>query len=175
MWAKVFETESPSQADLHHLVSDDAAVPGNLGPVPNANAVTEIEWQILQTDTMNPSANELSSSKQMGNGNESVTRRYEFYKYVGPYDINSSDGPNTGTNEALCASVGPDGIHGVGINAGIDCIEHGTGITDAVIEKFDFKIELVNVTVFETRDCCARYSVLGKEKTPPVHIVENWE
>ena len=48
----------------------------------------------------------------MGSGNESVTRRYEFYKYVGPYDINTPDGPNTGTNEALCASVGADGVHG---------------------------------------------------------------
>lgn len=113
VWAKVFETESSSQADLEHLVADDVAVPGNLGPVPNPNAVTEIEWQILQTDTMNPTANELSSpAKQMGAGNESVTRRYEFYKYVGPYDINSADGPNTGTNEALCASVGADGVHG---------------------------------------------------------------
>ena len=123
VWAKIFETESPSQADLGHLVSDDAAVPGNLGPVPNANAITETAWQILQTDTQNPSVNELASSKQMGQGNESVTRRYEFYKYVGPYDINSSDGPNTGTNEAICASVGPDGVHGVGINAGfgVDC------------------------------------------------------
>ena len=123
VWAKVFETESETQADLHHLVSDDVAVPGNLGPVPNPNAVTEIEWQILQTDAMNPTANELSSSRQMGNGHESVTRRYEFYKYVGPYEINTSDGPNTGTNEALCAAVGPDGIHGVGFNAGanIDC------------------------------------------------------
>jgi hypothetical protein len=112
VWARVFETESPSQADLHHLVSDDPAVPGNLGSTPNPNAVTEIEWQILQTDTMNPSVNELTSERQMGNGNESVTRRYEFYKYVGPYDINSADGPKTGTNEALCASVGPDGVTG---------------------------------------------------------------
>ena len=112
VWAKVFETESPNAADLEHLVADDVAVPGNLGPVPNPNAVTEIEWQILQTDTKNPSANELQSSKQMGNGNESVTRRYEFYKYVGPYDINSADGPGTGTNEALCAAVGADGVHG---------------------------------------------------------------
>jgi hypothetical protein len=114
VWAKVFETESPDKADLEHLVADDVAVPGNLGPVPNPNAVTEIEWQILQTDTMNPTANELASSKQMGNGNESVTRRYEFYKYVGPYEVNSSDGPQTGTNEALCAAVGADGIHGLG-------------------------------------------------------------
>jgi hypothetical protein len=112
VWAKVFETESSDHADLERLVADDVAVPGNLGPVPNPNAVTEIEWQILQTDRMNPSVNELTSSKQMGNGNESVTRRYEFYKYVGPYDINSSDGANTGTNEALCASVGADGVYG---------------------------------------------------------------
>ena len=123
VWAKVFETESPNAADLHHLVSDDEAVPGNLGLVPNPNAVTEIAWQILQTDKMNPTKNELSSGKQIGNGNESVTRRYEFYKYVGPYEINSSDGPNTGTNEALCARVGADGTHGSGVNAGagIDC------------------------------------------------------
>ena len=114
VWAKVFETESPNQANLDHLVSDDVAVPGNLGPVPNPNTVTEIAWQILQTDTMNPTVNELTSSRQMGNGNESVTRRYEFYKYVGPYDINGAapDSLNTGTNEALCASVGADGVHG---------------------------------------------------------------
>lgn len=123
VWAKVFETESADQADLHHLVSDNVDVPGNLGPVANPNAVTEIEWQILQTDTMNPTANELSSSRQMGAGNESVTRRYEFYKYVGPYEIDSSDGPNTGTNEAICSTVGLDGVHGAGFNAGhgIDC------------------------------------------------------
>jgi len=67
-------------------VADDVAVPGNLGSVPNPNAVTEIEWQILQTDTMNPSVNELRSEKQVGNGKESVTRRYEFYKYLGRFD-----------------------------------------------------------------------------------------
>jgi hypothetical protein len=123
VWAKVYETESPDPADLHHLVSDDPAVPGNLGPVPNPNAVTEIEWQILQTDTQNPTKNELALERQMGNGNESVTRRYEFYQYVGPYDVNSSDGPNTGTNEAICTSVAADGVHGVGIHAstGTDC------------------------------------------------------
>ncbi len=112
VWAKVFETESSEAAELEHLVADDVAVPGNLGPVPNPDTVTEIEWQILQTDSMNPTVNELKSEKQIGNGKESVTRRYEFYKYVGPYEINSSDGANTGTNEALCARVGADGVHG---------------------------------------------------------------
>ena len=129
VWAKVFETEASDTAALEHLVADDVAVPGNLGPVPNPNAVTEIEWQILQTDTMNPSANELTSSKQVGDGNESVTRRYEFYKYVGPYDINSPDGANTGTNEALCASVGADGTHG---GAGVVTVYDANGAPSSV-------------------------------------------
>jgi hypothetical protein len=119
VWAKVFETESSDHADLEHLVADDVAVPGNLGAVPNPNAVTEIEWQILQTDTMNPSVNEL----------ESVTRRYEFFKYVGPYDINSPDGANTGTNEALCASVGADRVHG---GAGIVTVYDTNGTPSSV-------------------------------------------
>lgn len=122
VWAKVYETESPDPAELDRLVSDDEAVPGNLGPVPNPNAITEIEWQILQTDSGNPTKNELASEKPMGEGNESVTRRYEFYQYVGPYDLDSSDGPNTGTNEALCTSVAADGLHGDGVkDSGLDC------------------------------------------------------
>lgn len=111
-WAKVFETESESPAELHHLVSDDASVPGNFGDVQPPNSVTELSWQILQTDTMNPSVNELAIDRPAGTGKVSVTRRYEFYKYVGPYDVNSPDGPGTGTNEALCAAVGADDLHG---------------------------------------------------------------
>lgn len=80
--------------------------------------MTEIEWQILQTDSKNPSKNELASSRRMGEDKKSVTRRYEFYKYVGPYAIDSNDGPNTGSNEIVCDKVAPDGIHGVGVNEG---------------------------------------------------------
>ena len=131
VWAKVYETESPDKADLEHLVADDPAVPGNLGPVPNPNAITEIEWQILQTDTAHPNANELKSERQMGNGNESVTRRYEFFKYIGPYDVNSPDGANTGTNEALCPSVGADNVHG---GAGSATIYGANGQVVSVID-----------------------------------------
>ncbi len=117
VWAKVFETESADTGDLDHLTSDDPAVPGNEGPVQPPNAVTEIEWQILQTDSMNPTANELTSERALGTGNESVTRRYEFYKYIGLYDTN----PDGGSNEALCANVAADGQHGTLGNNGIDC------------------------------------------------------
>ena len=121
VWAKVFETESPNPADLDHLTSDDPSVPGNDGPIPNPNTVTEIEWQILQTDSMNPTANELKSERALGTGNESVTRRYEFYKYVGVYDVGPPGG-EPGTNEALCPHVAADGIHGTpSATGGLDC------------------------------------------------------
>ena len=61
VWAKVYETESAEPAELERLVSDDENVPGNLGAIPNPDAVTEIEWQILQTDAGNPTKNELAS------------------------------------------------------------------------------------------------------------------
>lgn len=111
-WAKVLETESAEPGVLKDLVSDSDRVPGNKGPNGNPpNTVTEFEWQVLQTDTKNPAVNELAIDKPMGAGNENVTRRYEFYKYIGPYDLYEADG-QPGTNEALCSKVGPDGSHG---------------------------------------------------------------
>ena len=124
VWAKVFETESQDKADLDHLVADDPAVPGNLGGVQPPNTITETEWQILQTDKMHPSANELKFERQMGMDNQSVTRRYEFYKYFGPYEINTSDGPCTGTNEALCAAADPNNIP-FGVGAAVTYDEFG--------------------------------------------------
>ena len=111
VWAKVMETESANPGKLDNLVSDDPSVPGNKGPVQPPNTVAEFEWQILQTDTQNPTANELAIDKPLGAGHENVTRRYEFYKYVGPYDLYDAD-TLPGTNEALCPSVGADGVHG---------------------------------------------------------------
>jgi hypothetical protein len=76
-WVKVFVTEAPEAVELHHLVTDDPAVP-------QEPAETEIEWVLLQAG---PKAiNELNNEKQIGAGNQSVTRRYEFYEYTGAYD-----------------------------------------------------------------------------------------
>lgn len=41
----------------------------------------------------------------MTNGDEVITRRYEFYAYAGPTD--------PATHEALAKKVGPDGVHGI--------------------------------------------------------------
>src|SRR5262249_59743775 len=54
MWVKVFVTESESEVELHHLVTDDPAVPQDASE-------TETEWAILQAGpggTNNEPANE---------------------------------------------------------------------------------------------------------------------
>ncbi len=45
----------------------------------------EIEWILLQSGK--DAADELDSGlNDLAEGSESITRRYEFYKYTGPYD-----------------------------------------------------------------------------------------
>jgi len=80
VWVKVFVTESPAPAILNHLVTDDPAVPEEPGQ-------TETEWVLLQQEKggANPAA-ELMSESQLKPGSESITRRYELYKYTGVYD-----------------------------------------------------------------------------------------
>jgi hypothetical protein len=86
MWVKVFVTESENEAVLHHLVTDDPAVPQQAGE-------TEVEWAILQAGPAGGN-NELANEGQIGAASKSVTRRYEFYAYTGAYDPES--------HEALC-------------------------------------------------------------------------
>lgn len=78
-WAKVYVTESPNPAELDHLLSDDPAVPQD-------PSETETEWVLMQDELANPDAGDLLSEGQMAVGDESVTRRYEFYDYTGAYD-----------------------------------------------------------------------------------------
>lgn len=98
IWEKVFITtvEKPDPVELHHLVLGDPAVAGT---------ETEVEWQVLQAgngqvanagerddkfDVMDPAAG-------------AVTRRYEFYEYLGAYDPE--------TNEAITEIPTPDPDH----------------------------------------------------------------
>jgi hypothetical protein len=94
MWVKVFVTESETDAELHHLVTDDPAVPQDASE-------TETEWAILQAGPAGNGNNELANEAQIGNGKVSVTRRYELYEYTGAYDPES--------HEALCGGGGGGG------------------------------------------------------------------
>ena len=103
------QTHNNNKVELRDLVSDDPNDPHDKNWTNGEPDEVEVEWQLLQTDfnAGNGGANgELAGAPEdLPNGDEVITRRYDFFKYVGPLD------PSTG--EALADTVGPDGIHGV--------------------------------------------------------------
>jgi hypothetical protein len=121
-WVKDIKTttHNANKVELTDLVADD---PGN--PQPWANGEpdeVETEWRILQTDfkdALNPKGELAGVPQDLPGGDEVVTRRYEFYKYIGPIDAESG--------EAMGDTVGPDGIHGVGTVTYNDHIDPLTG------------------------------------------------
>jgi uncharacterized protein (TIGR03437 family) len=96
VWVKVYETESPDPADLNHLLTDDKSVPQDA-------AHQEVEWELSQSDPAKPDHGQLQHGKPLGTGNQSVIRRFEFYKYTGTYDAE---------HEALCGSPSASGKNG---------------------------------------------------------------
>ncbi len=103
-WVKSIVTTSHNNGivELKDLVSDDPADPNDVNWRNGEPDEVEIEWQILQTEFNNPNGanNELAGNpEELPNGDEVVTRRYEFYKYTGPLDPE--------TNEAKCDKYPP--------------------------------------------------------------------
>jgi len=87
VWVKTYETELPERVELQHLVTDDPVVPKNAAQI-------ETEWELSQSNPKKPDKAVLRHGKPLGKGNQSVIRRYEFYKFTGTYDPL--------THEALC-------------------------------------------------------------------------
>ena len=112
-WVKEIRTttHNTNEVKLRDLVSDDPDDPNDLNWRNGEPDEVEVEWQLLQTDfnSGNGGANgELQGAPEdLPGGDEVVTRRWEFYKYVGPFDND--------TGEAMAESVAPDNIHGVGV------------------------------------------------------------
>ena len=113
VWVKEIRTTSHNNQEvkLRDLVSDDPADPDDKNWKNGEADEVETEWQILQKDSGKADGgvnNEVpAAAEDLPNEDEVVTRRYEFYKYVGPIDAESG--------EAMADAVGPDGVHGVGI------------------------------------------------------------
>jgi hypothetical protein len=116
-WVKETRTQTHNnkKVELRDLVSDDPNDPNDKNWKNGEEAEIEVEWQILQTDFNadkgGPNGELAGAPEELSKGDEVITRRYDFFKYVGPTD------PETG--EALAESVGPDGIHGVGDYAAV--------------------------------------------------------
>lgn len=109
-WVKAIKTttHNPNKVRLQDLVADD---PGKPQPWTNGEpAQVEKEWSLLQTEfaAANGGVNGglQGAPEDLPGGDEVITRRYEFYKYVGPCDAE--------TGEAMATAVAADGVHGVG-------------------------------------------------------------
>jgi hypothetical protein len=110
-WVKDIKTTSHNagKVELRDLVDPDPDDPLAPNWTNGEPAEVETEWRILQTDfkdAANPKGELAGLPEELPDGDEVVTRRYEFYKYIGPIDAESG--------EAMADAVGPDGIHGTG-------------------------------------------------------------
>ena len=73
IWMKVFKTEVSRPVRLEELMSGNPIVPEDA-------AETETEWELLE-------GGKFSEAKgKVKEGDKAVLRRYEFFKYTGPYD-----------------------------------------------------------------------------------------
>jgi hypothetical protein len=119
-WVKVIKTttHNANAVALQHLISDDTDGDGLADWQNNEPDQVETEWHLLQTNNgANPAKAELQGgADDMGDGSETVTRRYEFYRYGAAAD--TLDGEN---GEAMCSEVNPTTdpndpgyLHGVG-------------------------------------------------------------
>lgn len=113
VWVKEIRTttHNNNEVKLRDLVSDDPDNPDDKNWRNGEPDEVEVEWQLLQTDynKADGGANgELAAApEELDDGDEVVTRRYEFFKYTGPFDEESG--------EAKAENVGPDDVHGEGI------------------------------------------------------------
>lgn len=115
-WVKETKTSSHNnkKVDLRDLVSDDPKDPNFKNWKNGEPDEVEVEWQLSQTDFLpgnggGGNGKLKGAAEKLPKGDEVITRRYDFYKYVGPID------PETG--EALASTVGADGVHGIDIYA----------------------------------------------------------
>lgn len=110
VWVKEIRTTSHNDRDidLRHLVDDDEDDPDDRNWRNGEPDEVEVEWQILQTEFRKDDGGRngelVGAPEDLPDGDEIVTRRYEFYEYVGPLQ------PESG--EVMTENVGPDGIHG---------------------------------------------------------------
>lgn len=90
-------THNNNRVKLEELVSDDPAKADDKNWKNNEPDEVEVEFELLQEEFNKPDGKRNAHKGQqepLKNGDEVVTRRYESYRYAGPYDPES--------NEALC-------------------------------------------------------------------------
>ncbi|MGA0845108.1 MAG: InlB B-repeat-containing protein [Luteolibacter sp.] len=113
VWVKEIRTKSHNnrKVELRDLVSDDPDDEDEINWKNGEPDEVEVEWQLLQKELTKPDGGNNgrleAEPEDLDDGDEVVTRRYEFYEYIGPLDEENG--------EAKAEKVGPDDVHGVGI------------------------------------------------------------
>ncbi len=109
-WVKEIITTSHtnSEVKLRDLITPDPDFPGLKDWRNGEPDEIEVEWQLMQIDYTAPDGGArgkvVAAPQVLNQGDDVVTRRYEFYDYVGPTDA--------GSGEVLVDTVAPDGLHG---------------------------------------------------------------
>jgi hypothetical protein len=121
-WVKSIRTGAHTNLviQLRNLVSDDPNYPEDKTWRNGETSEVESEFDLLQQEFGTSggghgggggggggggSLSVTNALEALPIGDEIITRRYEFYAYVGPTDPT--------THEALAKKVGPDGLHGI--------------------------------------------------------------
>ena len=114
VWVRSIKTTTHSvrEVELRDLRSDDPDDEDDRNWRNGGEEEVEVEWEMMQTEydgDGNPKKERKLEGKEedLEDEDEIVTRRWEFFEYVGP--VNAEDG------EALAEQVGPDDLHGLGI------------------------------------------------------------
>lgn len=112
-WVKVIKTQlhNNKHIPLNDLISADKDNDGKADWTNGEVAQVETEWYLLQKNIgKNKKKLKLpGAAEPLQNGDEKITKRYEFYTYAG--GPRSIDGE---TGEAMCDKVGKDNLHGSG-------------------------------------------------------------
>lgn len=142
VWVKEIRTttHNSNEVRLRDLVSDDPADANDKNWRNGEPDEVEVEWQILQKDYGKADGganNEVpAAAEDLPDGDEVVTRRYEFYKYTGPLDNE--------TGEAMGDVVGADGVHGDGVKT-VNGVETDLGTVEVVGEFVGSQMAAVDV------------------------------
>lgn len=128
-WVKAIKTTTHNDhdVDLRDLVSDDPDDEHDVNWRNGEPEEVEMEWHLLQEEFDEDGEGDGGEGLEgepadLEDGDEIVTRRWEFYEYTGPLD------PENG--EALADKVAPDG-------------EHGVGTTEAAGQEYDLENTVV--------------------------------
>jgi len=118
-------THNNKEIKLRELVSDDPNDANDKNWANGEPDEVEVEWRILQDKTSaadgGPNGQLAAAPEDLPNGDEVVTRRYEFYKYTGPLDAESG--------EAMADAVAADNLHGTGMRTYNDHMVGGEWVT----------------------------------------------